>query len=158
MSTKLFLNKLKVFYNKRFNKSEQKKSELLKKIRVSGKGDNPFLVRMYAYKNEQIAKIVTNIMSPLRILEYDNKLIRKINPIFQDPEPPKNPLNFRAQYYAPRKFFAGVYIDTYWFNLLIISAMTWVALIALYFDLLRKLIIWIGHLYEKMDFWLFGSK
>lgn len=158
MSTKQFLNKLKVFYNKRFNKSEKKKSELLRKIRVSGKGDNQFLARMYAYKNEQITNIVTNTMSPLRILEYDNKLIRKINPIFQDPEPPKNPLNFRAHYFAPRKFFAGVYIDTYWFNLLIISAMTWVALIALYFDLLRKLILWIGHLYERLGFWLFDSK
>jgi hypothetical protein len=132
--------------------------DLLKKLNRNGLGGRQMLALMYRYKNDQITNIVKNTMSPIRILEYKNRLIRKINPIYQDPGVPRNPLNFRSHYYAPRKYFAGSYIDTYWFNLYVIGAMTLLALIALYLDLLRKLVVGTGNLYEKFQFWLSGSR
>ena len=151
-ATSLFLRKLKRFYNNRYNKNERKKIELLEAYKRSGIGNEQLLELMHKYKNEQVSTIVKNTMDPVRILEYKNRLIRKINPIYQDPEPPKNPFNFRSQYYAPTKYFMGLYIDTYWFNLFIIVCMTALALVALYLDLLRKLIVWIGNSYEKLMF------
>jgi len=157
-STTVFLKTLKQFYNNRYNKFEKKKNNLLKKYSSSGKNTNLFLEIMNKYKNNNISEIVKNIMSPVRILEYDNKLIRKVYPIYEDPEIPDNPLNFRTHYYAPRKYFAGSYIDTYWFNILVIITMTIVALITLYYDLLRKVIVWTGHLPDKLRFWFKKSE
>ena len=47
-------------------------------------------------------------------------------------------LNFRTFYYAPEKYFAGNYFDTFWFNIIIIWIMAIFGLIALYMDLLKK--------------------
>ncbi len=157
-STAGFLKDLKRFYNRRYNKYEREKMALLRTLKRSGIGNKQLLDLMYKYKNDQVTYIVKNTMSPVRILEYKDRLIRKINPVYEDPEVPVNPFNFRSQYYAPRKYFAGMYIDTYWFNLYIIVAMTFLALITLYFDLLRKLIIRIGNLYEKLRFRSAGSR
>ncbi len=152
-STTAFLKTLKHFYNSRYNKYEKNKDKLLSKYRHEKDGNKRFIEMMNKYKNENITEIVKNIMSPVRILEYDNKLIRKIYPIYEDPEIPDNPLNFRTHYYAPRKYFAGAYIDTYWFNLFIIMSMTLIALIALYYDVLRRFIAWIGHISEMLLVW-----
>jgi len=46
----------------------------------------------------------------------------------------------RAHFYAPQKFIAGKYYNTYFVNLLVILTMTIGCLIALYFDLLKILI------------------
>lgn len=46
----------------------------------------------------------------------------------------------RSHFYAPKKYFAGKYYDTYFVNLLVILGMTIICLIALYYNLLKKLI------------------
>ncbi len=46
----------------------------------------------------------------------------------------------RSHFYAPKKYFAGHYYDTYFVNLLVIIGMTIICLIALYYNLLKKLI------------------
>ncbi len=89
------------------------------------------------YTNDKVKAIVEN-QTAIRIMEVDNRLIRKINPIYATPEEPENPLNFRTFFYAPEKYFMGLYYDTYWFNIIIIWIMTLFALIALYLDLLKK--------------------
>lgn len=90
-----------------------------------------------AYTNDKVASIVKNQGFEF-ILEVGNKLIRKTTPIYATPDIPENPLNFRTFYYAPQKYFAGRYFDTFWFNIIIIWMMSIIALIALYFDILRK--------------------
>jgi hypothetical protein len=91
------------------------------------------------YSNEKVSSIVKNVtLPPVNILEVGNKLIRKATPIYATPEIPENRLNFRTFYYAPEKYFAGVYYDTYWFNIVVMWGMILVAIIALYLDLLKK--------------------
>lgn len=46
----------------------------------------------------------------------------------------------RTHFYAPKKYFAGQYYDTFTINLLVIIGMTILCLIALYYNLLKKLI------------------
>ena len=62
------------------------------------------------------------------------------------PEKPSNPLNYRAQFFAPVKYFAGNYIDTYWFNVVVIWLMSMVLYATLYTELLRKLMKYFGNL------------
>ena len=60
------------------------------------------------------------------------------DPIYATPDVQDNPLDFRTFYYAPQKYFAGVFYDTFWFNVIIIWIMVFFGIIALYLDLLRK--------------------
>ncbi len=99
-----------------------------------------------SFTNEKITTMVQNEQSKDRILEVGDKLIRKINPIYATPEEPENPLNFRTFFYAPEKYFAGFYYDTYWFDVIIMWIMVAFAMIVLYLDLLRKLL----NLFDKI--------
>ncbi len=92
------------------------------------------------YSNEKIRDMVTNRLTLHSCIEVGDKLIRKATPIYATPDVPENPLNFRTFYYAPEKYFAGRYFDTFWFNIIIIWIMAIIGLIALYMDLLKKLL------------------
>lgn len=46
----------------------------------------------------------------------------------------------RSHFYAPEKYFAGSYYDTYWVNLCVILLMTILCLVALYYNVLKKFI------------------
>jgi len=92
----------------------------------------------HKYTNDKVIAILENMQTGTRIMEVNNRLIRKIYPIYATPEAPGNPLNFRTFFYAPEKYFAGRYYDTYWLNMVVIWVMAAFALIALYLDLLKK--------------------
>ncbi len=98
------------------------------------------------YFNESLADLVTNATETDRIIEFNGRLIQQINPIFETPEKPSNPLNYRAQFFAPVKYFIGNYIDTYWFNVVVIWLMTMVLYVTLYTELLKKLMNYFGNL------------
>jgi hypothetical protein len=91
------------------------------------------------YYNESLADLVKNINTKERLLEYNGKLIQQINPIFQETNP-SNPMDYRTAFFLPQKNFAGMSIDTYWFNLLVIWMMAVLLYISLYFEWLRNLI------------------
>ena len=55
-------------------------------------------------------------------------------------------IDFDAQFYMPAKHFMSEDIDTFYFNTAVIWSMTLVLAIALYFDILRKIIDGIGNL------------
>jgi hypothetical protein len=91
------------------------------------------------YYNESLADLVKNINTKERLLEYNGKLIQQINPIFQETNS-SNPMDYRTAFFLPQKNFAGISIDTYWFNLLVIWMMALLLYLALYFEWLRNLI------------------
>ncbi len=90
------------------------------------------------YYNESLADLVMNVAEKDRIIEYKGELIQQINPIFNEPEDPKHFLDYRAQFFAPTKHFAGIYFDTYVFNLIVVWFMTLFLYVMLYFEALRK--------------------
>ncbi len=49
-----------------------------------------------------------------------------------------NPINFRSHFYAPRKYFMGMYFETFWFNITIVWIYTALFYVALYYELLTK--------------------
>ncbi|MCX8490608.1 MAG: ATP-binding cassette domain-containing protein [Cyclobacteriaceae bacterium] len=98
------------------------------------------------YYNESLADLVKNITTKERLLEYKGKLIQQINPIFQEANP-ANVMDYRTAFFLPQKNLAGISVDTYWFNLLVIWMMELLLYIALYFEWLRKFI----DLFGKMN-------
>jgi hypothetical protein len=57
-----------------------------------------------------------------------------------DEHRPKHFFDFSANLYQPSKHFAGLAIDTLYFNIMVIWSMTAVLFVTLYFDVLRKVI------------------
>ena len=52
----------------------------------------------------------------------------------------------RAQFYAPYKLIGNQKIDTFWFNILVLWFVTFVLYIALYFNLLQKIVLYLENL------------
>jgi ABC transport system ATP-binding/permease protein len=92
------------------------------------------------YYNESLGDLVRNIGVKDRIIEHDSKLIQQIDPIFQVPEQPQNPLNYRAHFFAPEKYFLNIPFNTYTFNVMVIWFMSLFLYLILYLELLKNLI------------------
>jgi ABC-type multidrug transport system ATPase subunit len=91
------------------------------------------------YQNESVEEHVRKVFEKNEMVEYHNELIQQIDPIYKDPFP-GNWFSIRSHFFAPRKYFLGSFFDTYWFNMGFIWFLTIVFFIALYFDLVKKLI------------------
>jgi hypothetical protein len=95
------------------------------------------------YTNDALSDFVKDKNEMNKIIELDNHLIQKADPIYLSPE------NFRAHFYAPEKKIFGVYIDTFWVNIAVIWLMSFVLSITLYFDALKNLIDGLEKVFEK---------
>jgi len=91
-----------------------------------------------SFHNARIEELVKN-NRPLEegIYAESNSLHPNENNIFYDAS---NNHQVRSHFYAPKKYFAGNCYNTYLVNLLVILGMTIICLIALYYNLLSKLI------------------
>jgi hypothetical protein len=137
--TVFFLEALKKFYINRYNKADQEKERLISQFTNTSEKEKEFESRKRIYQNEAITELVRNTMETNRIIEKDGKLIQKIYPIYKDPDP-SHMVDFDAQFYMPAKHFLNQNIDTLYFNLGVIWSMTLVLAIALYWEILRKVI------------------
>jgi ABC-type multidrug transport system ATPase subunit len=140
-----YLERLDQYYSKKFHTANRK----LDNIRSYLLETRPSFYRKIKdqYYNESIADQVKKVLEKNKIIQYEDELIQHIDPIYQDPEV-EGFLNFRAHFFAPRKYFMGNYFGTYWFNLAIIAIMTIIFYIALYYNALYKLL----NLPQKVNF------
>ncbi|MBT6515963.1 MAG: ATP-binding cassette domain-containing protein [Crocinitomicaceae bacterium] len=99
------------------------------------------------YTNEALEKFVTNDNSFEYIVEAEGQLIQKSDPIYLDPY---DNYFMRSHFYSPRKMFFGSYLSTFVFNTMMIWLMSVILIIALYFDLLRRIIEGSGKLFSKI--------
>ena len=83
-----------------------------------------------------------------RVIVYNDELVQKYDPIYQNPVP-NSPLDYRAHLYAPKKHFLGRYYDTYNFNIIVMWTMTLFLFITLYLDALKNLIEKTPNLFKK---------
>ena len=98
--------------------------------------------------NESIADIVKKRFEKNRIVEYRNSLIQQYHPIYQDPKP-SGILKIRTHFFAPHKYLFGLEMDTYWFNVLMVWLMTVFLYIILYFDILKRIVLY----FENFNFY-----
>jgi hypothetical protein len=132
-----YLNNVQQYYIKAYNVSSNEKDNLIASINKRVGPEN-FLLMKNDYENESLNDLVKNANSlEDKILESNGELIQRTDLIYLDPD---SDSFFRAHFYAPRKAIFGKYFDTYLVNMIVIWSMTLVLLIALYFDLLKKII------------------
>ncbi|MBA4144264.1 MAG: ABC transporter [Cytophaga sp.] len=133
-----YLDNFQKYYQKEYNRNvdiEEKAMAYFEK-NTAGYSVNDYKNKYY---NESLADLVKNVNTKERLMEYKGELIQQINPIFQDPKP-SSLLDYRTAFFFPNKNLFGVNISTYIFNILVIWMMSIALYLALYFELLRKLI------------------
>ena len=89
------------------------------------------------YYNEAIGDHLKKVYEKNKLLEYNNRLVPQIDPVYRDPEP-AGMFSIRSHFLAPRKHFMGKYFDTYWFNLIVVWIMTIFFYFTLYKEYLKK--------------------
>ncbi len=95
--------------------------------------------------NESLTEFVTNKHGDGQITEFENRLYEKINPIYRDPEH----LVLDAHFYAPRKRFFSVYLETFWVNVVVIWLQSAFFFVCLYFGVLRRCLNYFASLKER---------
>jgi len=144
-----FLETLRKYYVNRYNKADALKEQMIQKMISTPKKKAEFDLLKSTYFNESVAELVKNQNEQHRIIEQDGILVRKIFPIYMTPHP-HNEFDFRDQFYVPQKHFMGRHFDTFYFNMYVIWMMTFVLMVTLYFDVLRKVVTALGNLTDNM--------
>jgi len=139
-----FLDALRQFYQNRYSKATEKKDSIVQTMTDTPQEFEQFQTMKRKYKNKTVEDLVYNKTTAERILEKNGRLIQKVYPIYYDPRHPEHPLDFRTKFFAPKKYFFGLYLDTLYFNLGVIWAMTLFLFITLYLELLRKAVAFFG--------------
>jgi len=141
----LYLANYKRHYQDVYNKTVSEREEKVYFYETNYPGYN---LNTYKdqYFNESLADLVTNATETDRVLEYNGHLLRQINPVFHTPDRPAHALDYRAHFFAPVKYFAGSYIDTYWFNLAVIWLMSLILYLTLYTEALKKFVDFAGNI------------
>ncbi|RKE02509.1 ATP-binding cassette domain-containing protein [Marinifilum flexuosum] len=129
-----YFDKLNRYYINLYNVSNQKKDEHLVEIQKQYDNKQEFVKMKKEYSNERLTEFVRNSNDIERIIEYNDRLYQKIDPIYRDPE-----CKFlKAHFYAPQKCLFGKYYDTYWVNIIVIWCSSIGLYLVLYFGLLKK--------------------
>ena len=115
----------------------QQKEEITAALIHDLNGEQAYLKLKNNHDNESLAEMVLNKRELTRILEHDNRLLRKFEPIYMIPTSSFG----RAQFYAPVKIIGSKTMDTLWFNIMVIWVMSAVLYLTLYFDVIRKMLV-----------------
>lgn len=137
IKTKDYLERLKTYYRRVFKSVHKKKEKIINHLVESQ--ENLYKEKQQDYHNESVEDWVRKVFQKEKIIEYDNRLIQRTNPIYLDPEI-DNLFDFRTHFFAPRKYFFGYYYDTLIFNVAIIWLITILLYITLYFEYLKHMI------------------
>lgn len=133
------LSALNDYYQKLYDVADKRKNNKLNYLNIH----KPLIYKKFydKYYNEHLADMVQKVFEKEKnkVLEYNHRLIQQIDPIYLDPRV-SGYFDFRAHFYAPRKYFMGKYFDTFWFNISFIWFFTFMLYLMLHFDLLKKII------------------
>jgi hypothetical protein len=132
---KLFLDSLRTAFRLRSKSVSNSRDSLVKQI-SSRMGDDQFIIMRSKDYNENLANIVLNRLSTNKIYDSDDKFIQKADPIFM---PPGSKYG-RAHFFAPYKQIGNMKIGTLVFNIFVIWVMVILFFVALYYNLLKRLI------------------
>lgn len=134
---KEYLEEVTKYYTSRRNIANRAKNELQENLEEKVPG-----YRLDVYKNkyfnESLSDLVRNANIRDKILEYNGKFLQQVDPIFQEPLLPANFLDYRTQFLAPKKHFAGAMFSTYYFNIAVMWLMSIFLYFTLYFETFKK--------------------
>ncbi len=141
----IYLEQLRLYYVKLYNKASEKKDSIITSKQLTSSDREAFLELKRKHFNETLSEFVRNSSEVERIIEYNGRLIQKIDPIYLQPTN-----NFvRAHFYAPVKRVFGQPLSTLWVNVAIIWISSIIMYLALYYRLLKRLLDMLENLTSK---------
>ena len=133
--------KLNLFLDERDNKIIELQKNKANKFYKSNTESNSYTFLKNNYYNEALAALVKNSRIPKKIEKQANTLVRILEPIFYESE--QGRISFgRSHFCAPAKYLINnQYLDTYYYNIFVLVAMCIALYVALYLDVIKKLIL-----------------
>ena len=141
ITTRAYLKKLNKYYDSVHLENNLKMEQI--KERMQKVQPQKSLNLMNSYYNDMLADMVKKAFENNPIIEYRQKLVQQFQPIYLDPFP-ESFLGFRTHFFAPKKWFAGRYFNTYNFNITLVWFMTLVLYFTLHFEALKRIIDSVG--------------
>ena len=129
------VNCLREYYISKLSKSISEQDDLVYETENKLGGRKELLNFKNNHTNEKLAEIVLNKSERYKAKVTEDKITRLAEPIYYMPEMKTG----RAHFCAPVKRVGNIYIDTYWFNLLMLVFMILVFYLTLIFDVFRRL-------------------
>ncbi|BDD10287.1 hypothetical protein FUAX_27190 [Fulvitalea axinellae] len=142
----VYLDNLKSHYLDEFNLANRKVDLLVQYMTENRQEGYNINELKNTYYNESLADLLRNVSVKQRIIRFDGRLVRQIDPIYEEPEKPTSPLNYRTHFFSATKYFAGMQIDTFRFNLAVIWLFCILLYVTLYYEALRKIVDWISNI------------
>ncbi len=127
-----FLEMMKKQYNLTYNETTERLDQLVLKM-----GEKNYEASQAQNVNESLQDLVTNRTEVQKIIITDDELIQKDDPLYMDP---KNTRLLDAPFYSYKKYWFGIPMSTFLANVLVLWGMTVLMIVALYYDILRKLL------------------
>ncbi len=144
-AVKKYLSLLNEFYVKLYNKANSEKDKIISTYQTSEESKQEFLMLKRNHHNEELEQLVTNVNEIDRIIEFNNHLYQKIDPVFREPR-----YQFiKAHFYAPEKNIFSAHISTLWANVLVIWFSSFIVYVLLYYRVLRRFL----ESFEKAGTW-----
>ena len=144
---KTSLKSLRSYYIKYTNNTIDAREKIITRMNKTDKLKKNYIALQNENENQSLADLLRNSNTSVKILEYNHRLFRKIDPIYQDPKA----TFIKAHFYAPRKMIFGIWMETFWVNLIII----WLSVISLYVTLyyrgLKRLLDSMERLFDKFS-------
>ena len=133
--TARFIDQTKKIYSHILDNTIEEKDKQLMELRDELGGNKELVAFREKYHNISLEEILLSKRESDKIKEYRNTLIREDEPIYKAPDN-----NFgRAQFFASDKKVLSVFINTYWFNLLILFFMALIFYLILIYEGMRKI-------------------
>ena len=142
---KSYLNNLSRHYIMLYNAANKKKDEKLLSLQDQYENKEHFVNMKKSYDNDRLTEFVKNSNDIERIVEYDDHLYQRIDPIFRDGKS----AFLKSHFYAPRKKIFNRDYDTYWVNIMVIWMMTLSLYFTLYFRLFKR---FLNYLERRLTF------
>jgi len=143
---KLYLDSLKVVLRLK-SKDVSLKRDSLYTLKTEKTGYEEFVRTRERDYNESLADIVLSRLTTNKIYETDTRLIQKADPVFMKPGSKYG----RAHFFAPYKMLGNLKIGTMTFNVTAIWIMTLLLFVALYYDVLKRFILFLEK--QPLPFW-----
>ena len=131
----MLFRSLKVYFRLKSRSYQDQRDSLIRQI-SSRIGQDEFIKLKDEYYNDNLANYVLNSLNATKIYDNGNRFIQKADPVFMKPGSKIG----RAHFFAPYKQVASLKINTLLFNLFFIWMMNAFLFVALYYNLLKRLI------------------
>jgi ABC-type multidrug transport system ATPase subunit len=140
-----FLAALKQYYLNKITRTTDRKEQMVRQMTDTPEKLAGYNTLRRRYVNAAVSEAVKKTTTTDFIVEYNDRLIQRVYPIYQDEHKPRSLFDFSANLYQPTKHFFGYSIDTLYFNLSVIWFMTFCLFVTAYFDVFPRII----HAFER---------